>query len=92
MIDPYSYREKYDLPKKFESSRLGISAKAKFSVDVAYPEKGFKAFMVMLKYKHPTIPGATYNITTRMFTASPDELFEEVFVPWTFYIETMINF
>ena len=68
-------------PKKFESSRLGISAKAKFSVDVAYPEKGFKAFMVMLKYKHPTIPGATYNITTRMFTASPDELFEEVFVP-----------
>ena len=68
-------------PKKFEPSRLGISAKAKFSVDVAYPGKGFKAFMVMLKYKHPSIPDATYNITTRMFTASPDELFEEVFVP-----------
>ena len=68
-------------PKKFEPSRLGISAKANFSVEVAYPDKGYKAFMVMLKYKHPSIPDATYNITTRMFTASPTELFEEVFVP-----------
>jgi PhoPQ-activated pathogenicity-related protein len=68
-------------PKKFEPSRLGISAKANFSVEVAYPEKGYKAFMVMLKYKHPSISGATYNITTRMYTADSDELFDEAFVP-----------
>ena len=68
-------------PKKFEPSRLGISAKANFSVEVAYPEKGYKAFMVMLKYKHPSISGATYNITTRMYTADSDELFDETFVP-----------
>ena len=68
-------------PKKFEPSRLGISAKANFFVEVAYPKKGYKAFMVMLKYKHPSISGATYNITTRMYTADSDELFDETFVP-----------
>lgn len=67
--------------KKFEPSSTGISMKANFSVDVAYPEKGFKAFMVMLKYRHPTILGATYNVTTRMFTADSNELFEEVYTP-----------
>lgn len=65
--------------KKFEPTSLGISGKKKFSVDVAYPKEGYKAFLVMLKYKHPSMPGATYNITTRMFTASPNELFEEAF-------------
>jgi hypothetical protein len=47
---------------------------------VDYPQSGYKAFVVILKYRHPSKPNATYNITTRMYTADSDELFDEAFV------------
>ena len=57
----------------------GVVGKKSFSVKVDYPKQGNKAFVVMLKYKHPSKEG-TYNISTRMYTADNDELFEEAFV------------
>lgn len=57
----------------------GVVGKNRFSVKVDYPKQGNKAFVVMLKYKHPSKEG-TYNISTRMYTADNDELFEEAFV------------
>jgi hypothetical protein len=34
----------------------------------------------MAKYRHPN-GGEPYNITTRMFTADADEVFDEIFEP-----------
>jgi PhoPQ-activated pathogenicity-related protein len=58
----------------------GISHKGKVKVRVEYPAKGYKAFIVMAKYRHPN-GGEPYNITTRMFTADADEVFDEIFEP-----------
>ena len=58
----------------------GISHKGKVKGRVEYPEKGYKAFIVMAKYRHPP-GGEPYNITTRMFTADADEVFDEIFEP-----------
>lgn len=57
----------------------GVAHSKLFKVAVDYPQSGFKAFVVILKYRHPSKPNATYNITTRMFTADSDELFDEAF-------------
>lgn len=57
----------------------GVAHSKCFKVAVDYPQSGFKAFVVILKYRHPSKPNATYNITTRMFTADSDELFDEAF-------------
>lgn len=57
----------------------GVAHSRRFKVAVDYPQSGFKAFVVILKYRHPSKPNATYNITTRMFTADSDELFDEAF-------------
>ena len=57
----------------------GMAGKKSFTVKVDYPKQGNKAFLVMLKYKHPSKED-TYNITTRMYTADSDELFEKAFV------------
>ena len=57
-----------------------ISHKGKVKVRVEYPTKGYKAFIVMAKYRHPN-GGEPYNITTRMFTADADEVFDEIFEP-----------
>ena len=65
---------------KFIPTELGISGKSKAKVTVKYPTKGYKAFLVMAKYKHPN-GGEPYNITTRMFTADADEVFDEIFEP-----------
>ena len=65
---------------KFTPTHLGISHKGKAQVDVAFPAEGYKAFIVMAKYAHPN-GGDDYNITTRMFTASADELFDEEYIP-----------
>lgn len=57
----------------------GVAHSKHFKVAVDYPQSGFKAFVVILMYRHPSKPNATYNITTRMFTADSDELFDEAF-------------
>ena len=65
---------------KFIPTEQGIHHKGKARVEVKFPRQGYKAFIVMAKYSHPN-GGEPYNITTRMFTASPDELFEEIYKP-----------
>jgi PhoPQ-activated pathogenicity-related protein len=65
---------------EFMSTIKGISHKGKVKVRVEYPAKGYKAFIVMAKYRHPN-GGEPYNITTRMFTADADEVFDEIFEP-----------
>ena len=65
---------------KFVPSAQGVAHKGKAKVEVKFPAKGYKAFIVMAKYSHPN-GGEPYNITTRMFTASPEELFDEIFEP-----------
>ena len=65
---------------KFIPSEQGISHKGKAQVVVNYPTTGYKAFLVMAKYKHPN-GNEPYNITTRMFTADNDEVFDEIFEP-----------
>lgn len=65
---------------KFIPTELGISHKDKAKVEVKYPTTGYKAFLIMAKYKHPN-GGEPYNITTRMFTADTNEVFDEIFEP-----------
>ncbi len=65
---------------KFIPIEQGISHKGKAKVMVNYPKTGYKAFLVMAKYKHPN-GVEPYNITTRMFTADNDEVFDEIFEP-----------
>ncbi|MBQ3197729.1 MAG: PhoPQ-activated pathogenicity-like protein PqaA type [Alistipes sp.] len=59
----------------------GVAHSRRFKVGVDYPQSGYKAFVVILKYRHPSKPNATYNISTRMFTADSDELFDEPYIP-----------
>lgn len=65
---------------EFMPTIKGISHKGKVKVRIEYPAKGYKAFIVMAKYRHPN-GGEPYNITTRMFTADADEVFDEIFEP-----------
>ena len=65
---------------EFMPTIKGISHKGKVKVRVEYPAKGYKAFIVMAKYRHPN-GSEPYNITTRMFTADADEVFDEIFEP-----------
>ena len=65
---------------EFIPTAMGISHKGKVKVKISYPASGYKAFLVMAKYKHPN-GGEPYNITTRMFTADSNEVFDEIFEP-----------
>lgn len=65
---------------KFIPTELNISHRGRVKIRVDYPANGYKAFIVMAKYAHPN-GGEDYNITTRMFTASPEELFDEEYIP-----------
>ena len=65
---------------KFVPSEQGIAHTGKAKVMINYPKTGYKAFLVMAKYKHPN-GCEPYNITTRMFTADTDEVFDEIFEP-----------
>ena len=67
-------------PSKFEPTALGISGKSSVKVNIELPKSGYKAFLVMAKYKHPN-GNEPYNITTRMFTADVNEVFDEIFEP-----------
>ena len=66
--------------EKFVAKELNISNKKSVELSVDYPTKGYKAFLVMVKYKHPN-GKEPYNISTRMFTADNKELFEEIYEP-----------
>lgn len=66
---------------EFKPAAQGISKQGKFTVEVNYPTHGYKAFLVMLKYKHPSKENTVYHVTTRMYTAAPGELFDEAYVP-----------
>lgn len=66
--------------EKFVAKELNISNKKSVELRVDYPTKGYKAFLVMVKYKHPN-GKEPYNISTRMFTADNKELFEEIYEP-----------
>ena len=50
---------------KWTSKSLGISKKSKFKVTETFPETGFRAFYVDLKYKNAQ--GETYTESTRVF-------------------------
>ena len=66
---------------EFKQTKVdGVAHSKSFKVEVDYPQSGYKAFVVILKYRHPSKPNTTYNISTRMFTADSDELFDEAFV------------
>lgn len=65
---------------KFVPTTQDMAHKGKARVEVKFPTKGYKAFIVMAKYKHPN-GNEPYNITTRMFTADADEVFDEIFEP-----------
>lgn len=67
---------------EFTPTDQGVAHKGKAKVRVEYPTKGYKAFIVMAKYRHPN-GGEPYNITTRMFTADNNEIFDEAFTPET---------
>lgn len=63
---------------RFTPIKKGISHKRKAEIRIDYPKSGYKAFIVMVKYRHPNGDG-TYNISTRMYTADSNEVFDEVF-------------
>ncbi|MBR4994868.1 MAG: PhoPQ-activated pathogenicity-like protein PqaA type [Alistipes sp.] len=67
--------------QKFICKKADVKSGAtRFMVEVDYPESGYKAFVVILKYKHPSKPNSTYNITTRMYTADSKELFDKPYI------------
>ena len=47
----------------------------KFSVPVSLPQKGYKAFFVMLTYKHPA-GYDSFTLCTRMYTADTTTVFD----------------
>ena len=63
---------------QFVPHSLDINNKKNISIDISYPAKGYKAFFVMLEYTHPKGED-TYNICTRMYTASRNQLFDKPF-------------
>lgn len=65
---------------KFKATAIPLPRKKSFSIKVNLPEKNFKAFMVMLHYKHPT-EQKPYTICTRMYTSSSDVLYDKPFKP-----------
>ncbi|MBQ7182309.1 MAG: hypothetical protein IJR87_13595, partial [Bacteroidaceae bacterium] len=64
----------------FRSTELALPRRRAFDVHVALPRSGYKAFFVHLYYKHP-VEREPYTVSTRMFTASPTQLFDEAFQP-----------
>lgn len=51
--------------EQWSSSSLGQKAKSEIQLDIPFPETGYKAFYVDLKYKAPY--GGSYTQSTRMF-------------------------
>jgi len=57
---------------KWSGSNLNAANKAEILVEIKYPETGFKAFYVDLKYKAPF--GEDYTQSTRMFVTNESKL------------------
>ncbi len=62
----------------FRPTELPLPGKRAFYVRTALPRSGYKAFFVRLYYQHP-VDKEPYTLSTRMFTASPTELFNQPF-------------
>ncbi len=58
--------------EEWTSESLSAKGKKNISVDIKYPESGFKAFYIDLIYKAPY--GNDYTQSTRMFVATPEHL------------------
>ncbi|MGV8096684.1 MAG: PhoPQ-activated pathogenicity-related family protein [Mangrovibacterium sp.] len=58
--------------EKWTDKSLKIKNKSEFSVEVDYPDSGFKAFYIDLKYKAPF--GGEYTQSTRMYVAKNSQL------------------
>lgn len=58
--------------EEWTSQSLDAAGKAEITVDIDYPESGFKAFYVDLKYKAPF--RGDYTQSTRMFVARENKL------------------
>ena len=63
---------------EFHAKEFPLPTRKAFSVPVSLPATGFKAFFVRLYYKHPT-EQEPYTISTRMYTASDTELYNEAY-------------
>ncbi len=50
---------------KWESKSLGLAHRSKVSVTTTFPQSGYRAFYVDLKYQNKT--GGTYTVSTRVF-------------------------
>ena len=64
----------------FHKKSLTIPLKNEMQIDVDYPSTGFRAFYVAFEYKHPT-SGKTYNLCSRMYVASTEQLFDKPYRP-----------
>ena len=62
----------------FKPVDLPLPEKKKFTVPVTLPQKGYKAFFVMLTYKHPA-GYDNYTLCTRMYTADANTIFDAPF-------------
>ena len=62
----------------FRPTELPLPGKRAFYVRTTLPRSGYKAFFVRLYYQHP-VEKEPYTLSTRMFTASPTELFNQPF-------------
>ena len=68
-------------PHRFHAVDVTAAARGRsFEVSTPMPPSGYKAFLLMLYYKHP-VERSPYTITSRMYTASPTEVFTEAYRP-----------
>lgn len=61
--------------KVWSSVSLGKTNVAEFTQEITYPEKGFKAFYIDLKYKAPVT--GSFTQSTRMFLANSEKILLE---------------
>lgn len=59
--------------EKWGSKSLGIKKKKKFSYTQPFPQDGYRAFYLDLKYEDPN--GGTFTESTRMFVTDTEEVF-----------------
>jgi PhoPQ-activated pathogenicity-related protein len=61
---------------KFTLLKINVASKKNFIVDINYPKSGYKAFMVMIKLRHP-VEKKTYQLCTRMYFADSKKLYDK---------------
>ncbi|MBO4641486.1 MAG: PhoPQ-activated pathogenicity-like protein PqaA type [Bacteroidaceae bacterium] len=65
---------------EFIAKEFPVPSQRTFDIPVSLPATGYKAFFVRLYYKHPT-EQEPYTISTRMYTASDTELYNDAYRP-----------